>query len=267
MDLLISLVVFFFGTIIGSFLNVVAYRYNTGRTLGGRSMCFSCGKKLHWHELIPLASYISQGGKCLGCRSHISLQYPIVEALTGFVFASIFIHFAHLLPVNILLFGVHALYAAIIWSLVIVIAVYDIRHTIIPERLVWLLAALSFIGIFIFSGDALVLRLPSVWEISSGVILALPFALLWYFSGGKLMGLGDAKLIFALGYILPISNGVAGLIISFWIGTVIALLLLAFRKGKYSMKSEIPFGPFLAIGFFIAYLFSVTVFDLASVFI
>lgn len=261
------LIVFFFGAIIGSFLNVVAYRFNTGKTLGGRSMCFSCGKTLHWHELIPLASYVLQRGKCRGCRSHISMQYPLVEAITGFAFVCIFVRFAHLLPDNIALFSIHFLYAAIIWSIALVIAVYDIRHTIIPEKLAWLLGALSFLGIFIFLGDSLVLRLPSVFEVAAGVILAAPFALLWYFSGGRLMGLGDAKLVVGLGYTVALSSGIAALIISFWIGAVVSLLLLALARTRYTMKSEIPFGPFLVFGFFIVYLTGITLFDIASIFL
>jgi prepilin signal peptidase PulO-like enzyme (type II secretory pathway) len=268
MEFLILLVVFFFGTIIGSFLNVVAYRFNTGKSLvGGRSMCFTCGKTLHWHELVPLVSYIVQNGKCKGCKARISAQYPIVEALTGFVFVCIFVHFAHLLPTNLILFAIHFVYAAIIWSLALVIAVYDIRHTIIPERLVWLMAAFAFIGSFIFLGDALVLRLPPVFDVARGVILAAPFALLWYFSGGRLMGLGDAKLVIGLAYLVSLSQGIAALILSFWIGAVVSLLLMAILKARYSMKSEIPFGPFLVFGFFVVYLTGITLFDIASIFL
>ncbi len=267
MELLLGLIIFFFGTIIGSFLNVVAYRFNTGKTLGGRSMCFSCGKTLHWHELVPIASYLNQRGRCLGCKSRISAQYPIVEAITGFLFVLLYIHFSYLLPTNILLFGIHFIYAAILWSIALVIAVYDIRHTIIPERLVWLLAVLSFISIFVFLGDGLVLHIPAVLDIFSGVILALPFALLWYFSDGKLMGLGDAKLTLALAYIVPsLTYGLSSLMISFWVGAVVSLFLLALRKTRYSLKSEIPFGPFLMIGFLIVFLTGVTIVDLMTLF-
>jgi leader peptidase (prepilin peptidase)/N-methyltransferase len=264
MELLLGLIIFFFGTIIGSFLNVVAYRYNTGKTLGGRSMCFTCGKTLHWHELVPIASYIVQRGKCRGCKARISAQYPIVEALTGLMFALLYARFLYLLPANTLLFTILFTYAAIMWSLALVIAVYDIRHTIIPERLVWLLAALSFISVFIFSGDALVLHLPSVFDAAAGIILAIPFALLWYFSGGRLMGLGDAKLIVGLGYMMSLARGIAALTISFWIGAVVSLLLLVLIKGRYTMKSEVPFGPFLVLGFFIVYLLGINFFDLAT---
>src|SRR4051812_36221267 len=81
---------FIFGTIIGSVLNVVAARYNTGMTFGGRSKCFSCNKTLTWIELIPIISFVAQGAACKRCRSKISWQYPLVEAGTGVMFALIF---------------------------------------------------------------------------------------------------------------------------------------------------------------------------------
>ena len=81
----IFLILFFiFGTLIGSFLNVVIFRLNTGKGVGGRSMCMNCGKTLHAHELVPVLSYIFQLGKCRGCKTKISIQYPVVEAITGF---------------------------------------------------------------------------------------------------------------------------------------------------------------------------------------
>src|ERR1700752_70221 len=91
--LLFGIAAFVFGTIIGSFLNVVALRYNTGFSLGGRSRCFSCGKTLYWYKLIPLFSFLIQGGRCRKCHSQISIQYPLVEALTGLVFLGLFLKF------------------------------------------------------------------------------------------------------------------------------------------------------------------------------
>ncbi|MFA6602049.1 MAG: prepilin peptidase, partial [Candidatus Paceibacterota bacterium] len=89
MDITALVLFFIFGTIIGSFLNVVALRFNTGATLGGRSKCMSCGHQLTWKELIPVLSFLWQGGLCRNCRSRISRQYVLVELSTGLLFALI----------------------------------------------------------------------------------------------------------------------------------------------------------------------------------
>src|SRR3989339_930062 len=84
-------IVFCFGAIIGSFLNVVTLRLGTGESVvSGGSKCFSCGKKLKWIELVPIFSFLIQKGRCRECKSKISLQYPAVEILTGLVFLLIF---------------------------------------------------------------------------------------------------------------------------------------------------------------------------------
>ena len=138
----LALIVFVFGLIVGSFLNVVASRYNTGVSfLKGHSMCFSCGKKLSWFELIPLISFTIQNGKCRTCKSKISWQYPIVELISGFVFLIIFMRFG---VGDIPLF----LYTAILAGLLIVISVYDVMHKIIPDGLVYLLVAIFAIYSF-----------------------------------------------------------------------------------------------------------------------
>ncbi len=262
------LIIFFFGAIIGSFLNVVIFRMGTGRTVGGRSMCMHCGKQLHWHELIPLASFLHLRGKCSECKAKISWQYPAVEAITGILFVCVAFHFSYLLPFNFVLFIYHFIFSAFFWSLALVIAVYDLRHTIIPEPAVWYLLALALVSVVVFnvSNDAVVLRLPNLLELSSGIILALPFFLLWYFSGGRLMGLGDAKLTLGLGTFLGLWQGAASLMISFWMGAIVSLLLLGIKRTQYHLKSEIPFGPFLILGAFIVYLSGVDMSQLIGMF-
>ncbi len=84
---------FLFGIIIGSFLNVVALRFNTGVGINGRSMCMSCGTKLTWRELIPLFSFLFQKGSCKTCKSKISWQYPLVEFMAGAFFVLILLYF------------------------------------------------------------------------------------------------------------------------------------------------------------------------------
>jgi prepilin signal peptidase PulO-like enzyme (type II secretory pathway) len=255
MEIIFGTFFFLFGTIIGSFLNVVAYRFNTGKTLGGRSMCFSCGKKLHWHELVPLVSFLNQNGRCLGCRTSISKQYPTVEALTGFLSAFLFIRFAYLLPESWLLFVVLFGFYFFLWSILMVIAIYDIRHMIIPDKLVYILTSFAFLSIFIFKGDALVFRIPEMIEIFSGLMIAFPFAALWYLSKGTMMGLGDGKLMIGIGYMLGLSQSVVGIMFAFWSGAIISVILLLIHGSKYKMKSQIPFGPFLIFGAFVAFIF------------
>ncbi len=93
MLIIMDLFIFIFGTIIGSFLNVVILRYNTGYSpVATRSRCFNCGKILKWYELIPILSFLIQFGRCRNCKSKISIQYPLIELLTGIIFLLIF-HF------------------------------------------------------------------------------------------------------------------------------------------------------------------------------
>src|SRR6185369_2783346 len=88
---LILVVCFIFGTIVGSFLNVLALRFNTGMGIRGRSKCMSCSKTLTWVELIPIVSFALQRGACRSCRTKISWQYPLVEFLAGALFVLIFL--------------------------------------------------------------------------------------------------------------------------------------------------------------------------------
>ena len=87
---MINFSVFVFGAIVGSFLNVIILRLNTGKSIvSGRSKCFTCAKKLKWHELLPIASFVFLRGKCSACKAKISWQYPGVETITGIFFCII----------------------------------------------------------------------------------------------------------------------------------------------------------------------------------
>ncbi len=252
MDILFPVVFFFFGTIIGSFLNVVILRLRTGRTLGGRSACFTCGMTLSFAELVPIGSYLTQRGRCANCRAKISPQYVIVEALTGLLFVFLYWRFAYLLLLSPGVFaGLFFYYAAAI-SVLIVLAAYDIRHKILPDGLTAIFALLAFAGMFVIAGDSFVLHLPPLGHFLAGVLIPVPFAALWLVSKGKWMGLGDAKLMIGIGWLLGMSAGVAAVLLSFWIGAAVALVWLATvrlsgRRGP-SLTFAMPFGPFLALG-------------------
>jgi len=274
MTTLIFVFIFLLGIIIGSFLNVVIFRFNTGKTITrGRSICMTCNRNLRWYELIPLFSFLIQKGRCRRCASKISQQYPIVEFLTGLVFVFIAYKFLPILYISGLSFVFLFLFFAFIFSLLIVISVYDLRHKIIPDKLVFIFIIASIISLFVsHSGFGSLFVIPSATDLMAGPIFAIPFILLWYFSKGKLMGLGDGKLIVGLGWILGLSQGIFALILSFWIGTIVSLFLmilpknLSEHKRKINMKTEIPFAPFLIASMFITFLFNFNAFTLIKLF-
>ncbi|MEA1929895.1 MAG: prepilin peptidase [Patescibacteria group bacterium] len=229
--------VFILGLLIGSFLNVVIYRYNTGLGIqSGRSRCFSCSKILYWYELIPVLSFVLQRGRCRACRSLLSWQYPLVELVSGLMFLAIW---------NLLLpLPLTALYWAI-FSLLLVILVYDLRHKIIPDGLVFAFIILSLV--------AALLQSAFVGGLLTGAALFVGFWALWHFSGGRWMGFGDAKLVAGVGLLLGLRGGLSAIILAFWIGAVAGLLLILFtrlfpRNLSLTMKSELPFAPFIILG-------------------
>ncbi|MBI2627470.1 prepilin peptidase [Candidatus Nomurabacteria bacterium] len=152
--LFLLLVIFFIlGLIIGSFLNVIIYRLNTARSFGGRSACMSCQNRLCWYELIPLFSFLGLGGRCRSCKTKISIQYPLVELATGLIFALLFFKLQDVFYTNSLVFFITYDYFALLFSLLLVIATYDLKHKIIPDILSFAFGALAFIGLFFFSAQ------------------------------------------------------------------------------------------------------------------
>ncbi len=260
MILALTIIFFLFGLIIGSFLNVVICRYNA-RRFGGRSACMSCQKQLCWHELIPLFSFICQKGRCRGCQGKISWQYPVVEFLTGVIFAALFLKFQPLFWMGGLHFALSLAYYGSMFSLLMVIAVYDLRHKIIPDKLSLIFAIIAFAGLFLFQNDIFSPHWPTLSEFFAGLAISVPFALVWLLSRGNWMGLGDAKLAVGLGWMLGLSRMLSGVVISFWSGAIIGVILLACSRA-HTGKSEVPFAPFLVFGAIIAFLFELHLFPL-----
>lgn len=266
MEALYAVFLFVFGLVIGSFLNVVIYRYNTGRGIGGRSACMSCGKVLRWYELLPVLSWAVQRGRCRGCGARVSAQYALVELATGLAFLLTALSFArrgldplaHLAPFALALAS---------WSLLVVIFVYDLRHKIIPDGFVYAFAAAALFGTLLLGGEGNFL----FWAVAAGPILFLPFWALWAVSGGRWIGLGDGKLALGMGWMLGLGLGVSAVIMGFWIGAAAAVaVILAGRLksgGKrLTMKSEIPFAPFLVLGLGLAFFFGIDVLGLHALF-
>lgn len=230
-----GLAVFLFGLVIGSFLNVVILRLNTGESLiRGGSRCFFCRNRLRWRDLIPVVSFIIHRGHCQYCHARISIQYPLVELLTGVVFFTVWLKIG-------LLFSIFS----VLFSILIVISIYDIRHKIIPDSLVYLFIGFGLVHA-LFSGSLLFnYALPAI-------LYSLFFASLWFFSKGRLMGFGDAKLVFGIGMMLSWPVSFWAIIFSFWIGGIFAIISMVAKKT--TLKTEVPFGPFLSLGALVAFL-------------
>ncbi|MFH1200874.1 MAG: prepilin peptidase [bacterium] len=263
MILFLAIIFFIFGLIIGSFLNVVIIRLNTERSFGGRSGCMSCQNKLTWYELIPIFSFLGLLGRCKNCKTKISIQYPLVEFITGLIFALLFLKFQDIFFFNTLTFSFTYAYYVVIFSLLIVIAVYDLKHKIIPDILSFVLGILALVGLFFLQANGSLgfpPHLPTLLGFLSGPIIAAPFAFLWLVSSGRWMGLGDAKLAISLGWLLGLSLALSGVVFAFWIGSVVGLSLVIFSHKKHGMKSEIPFTPYLALGVLLVFLFDLHLF-------
>lgn len=261
--LLTLFVIAVLGLIVGSFLNVVILRFDTGLSMvRGRSRCFSCNHDLSWYELLPLFSFIFQLGKCGHCGSRISWQYPLVELSTALLFVFSFSRAASVglsLPFTIAL----AALISLIMAIIVVIFVYDIRHKIIPDFFSYLLAcaALALSAASDFRGIG--------YSLLAAIAFFLFFWAFWYFSKGTWMGLGDAKLAVSVGLLLSLSGGTVALLFAFWSGAIVALLLLIWdkissRKVGISMKSEIPFAPFIIFGFIVVFFSGIDLGTLSS---
>lgn len=267
------------GLLVGSFLNVVALRYNSGLSYRkGRSMCFSCGETLRWHDMVPVFSFLFLLGKCRKCKTKISWQYPAVELLSGLLFVGIFYRQYTLwslygsMDYGLLFSILFFVFYAVVFSLLLVIGVYDIKHKIIPDKMVFAFIGLSLLKLFIFfvCNDFLC-DLPNILNLLAPILLSLPFALIWLLSSGRMMGLGDAKLIFGIGALLGFGLGLSAVILAFWIGCVwsVGLLLVTRHKrksGKVGMDTEIPFAPFLILGTIIVFLTQVDVLGVRALF-
>jgi prepilin signal peptidase PulO-like enzyme (type II secretory pathway) len=235
-----SLFWFCFGAIVGSFLNVVGLRFRSGVGLGGRSFCPTCHKQLQWWELVPILSFALLRGRCSRCRAKISWQYPLIEVFTALTFLGLFE--LNLPPV---IFGLFL----VLFSIYIVILIYDFRHKIIPDPLNYTAVVIALASRFLMGGTLL--------DWFAGPILFAFFALIWLVTRGRAMGFGDAKLVLSLGLALGFEVGLSGVVFAFWIGAAVGVGLLAFQKSgkKLTIKSEIPFAPFLVLGAWLSLLF------------
>lgn len=235
------LFIFIFGLLVGSFLNSVIYRLEQGQSfLKGRSFCPRCKHQLSWQDLIPLFSFLILKGKCRYCQKPISWQYPLVELATGLLFFLVYSVHGGSAPD-----GQFLIYNLIIASFLIIIFVYDLRHYIIPDKVIFpaIGAALIYHLLkFDFLGKSNFLISAAA---AAGFFLAIVLI-----SRGKGMGIGDIKLAFLMGLFLGWPNIAVALFSAVFLGAIMGMGLII--AGKKTLKSEVPFGPFLVFGTFLA---------------
>lgn len=240
--------VFVVGTAIGSFLNVLIMRMIKGENfVTGRSRCDHCKKTLSWYDMIPIVSYCWYKGYSRCCKVRLSLQYPIVESLVGILFV-------WWLLVGTLFFRLVAsplstmqpLFWLVIAIILIGIFVTDLFYGLIPSPFVWGGVVLTIIYRVILMMAGVYQGLDLFLSIIVGIGASGFFWLLRYITKGKGMGEGDVILAVFVGILLGWPRVVVGVMSSFILGAVIALILMFFGKKKFGQT--IPFGPFMIMG-------------------
>ena len=233
LELYIYLMIFIFGTVMGSFLNCVAFRLSNNESiLWPASHCNNCQHKLRWYELIPVVSYIIQKGKTRCCNTTLPISYLVMEVVTGVLYCVSYHSFG---------FSYEFIISLIFISSLITIIVSDIEYMIILDEIIAISAILIIVLELIFFG----------LEYTTKMILAGIFAFLTMYVikliGDKLfkresMGGGDIKLMFLFGIVIGYPLSVCDIFLATFIAFPVAIYLLLSRKDNL-----IPFGPFLAM--------------------
>ena len=234
-----TLLIFIYGLLIGSFLNVCIYRIPREESIAfPSSHCTTCSTKLKWYDNIPVFSYTILKGKCRYCDEKISNQYPMIELLNGIIYLLLFYKF------NL---SVDFIFYALISSVLVVITLIDLKEMIIPDSLVITILILSTLHKLI---NYYINHVPMhLLNSFGGLALAGGLFLLIVILSRGGMGGGDVTLIGALGFVLGIKLILLNIFLSFVLGGIISVFLLA-TKIK-SKKDPIPFGPFIVLGFMI----------------
>ena len=254
--------IFIFGLIVGSFLNAVIHRLHTGESVVARhSRCPRCHHELSAADLIPLVSFALLRGRCRYCRKPISWQYPAVELATALSFILIYVSspspflppawgrnfFFSFPPLvgGIEGGGLQFIASAVFTCFLIIIFVYDLRHYLILDKIIFPAAALALL--YAILQDRL------VEAFLGAAILAGFFGFLFIISRGRWIGFGDVKLGVFLGLLIPFPETLVLFFLAYLTGAVVGLLLIASRSK--SLRSRLPFGTFLTFAAFVAMLY------------
>lgn len=235
MTILVYIIIFLYGIVIGSFLNVCIYRIPEKEDIVKlRSHCMSCGHELGWYELVPLLSYLIQRGRCRKCKTKLSAQYPLIEAANGILYVVITL-------VNGA--NVESLLYCLLSSALLTLSVIDFRTYEIPIGINIFILALGLIRIATDYSDWLN-YLIGLFSVSAFL------AIIYYVSKGRGIGGGDVKLMAACGLVL----GWKLIILAFFIGCILGAVIHVARMKISGESHVLAMGPYLSMGVFIAML-------------
>lgn len=245
MEILISIFVFIYGTVFGSFFNVVGYRLPNNLSLvkPRGSFCPNCKHELTWKELIPIFSYLIQGGRCTKCKQKIAIFYPLIETITGLLFLLSYLIFG---------FSTEFVISILLSSYLVIVIVSDGKYMIIPDEVTLVIGLLILLTELFSYGP-----LETAKYVASGIAL---FGLVFIFMRittaifkKESLGGGDIKLEFVIGLSLGLLNG----LFSIFIASIFALPIAILKNRK--TPTIIAFGPFLILGALIIYLFKLDI--------
>jgi len=253
---------FLFGILFGSFLNVVILRIPKGESVVfDGSYCYSCGNKLKpWHN-IPLISWLFLRGKCAYCKSKISIQYPLIELISGFIFLLIASAYGISLP---------AFFIALSFLMLLALSMIDFKYKMVPDSLN--LLAIFFSVIAAWSIDMFFLNLQNALLFAGGFTL-LRFALSYYLTSSvyraglksktswnrhydrtpfiEAMGEGDIMVAATMGALL----GVKLTLVAIFLSALLALPVMLLLRNASAEEQRVPFVPFLAVATFIVFIY------------
>lgn len=233
LEIILYMIIFIYGILIGSFLNVCIYRIPKSENIAKeRSHCMNCGHQLKWYELIPIFSYLCLGGKCRNCKTHIAIQYPLVEFLNGILYLVVF--FVNGFQISSVLY-------CFLVSALIVLSVIDFRTYEIPFG----------INVFIFVlGFIQVITDLENWRnylIGFFAVSAFMQIVIWLTKGAGFGG-GDMKLMATAGLLL----GWKRIVLAFLLGCIVGSICHIIRMKTTNEDHVLAFGPYLSIGIFLA---------------
>ena len=227
------IIIFIFGITIGSFLNVCIYRIPLGESIvTAPSHCMTCGRKLKWYDMVPVFSWLVLGGKCRNCKSKISVQYPIIEGVNGILYVMI-------CAVNSLEWS--SVIYCFMASALLVLSIIDWRTYEIPFGINVFLFVLGIAMTILDRGNL-------VEHLIGMICVSVLLGILYLLTGGRAIGGGDIKLMFACGLIL----GWKLILLAFFLGCIIGSVVHIIRMSVKKAGRMLAMGPYLSAGILLA---------------